>query len=164
MTSADATETRAPVALELAVFAGDELTTYSLPEEGQVTIGRADESAVKIDHPSVSRKHAILHVGPHLRIQDLGSANGTFVRAPNAPSDSGETQDMRQLAGKTIDISVGDCISLGSTMVVVRRARPASESAAGRGAASQDDEFVVRDPKMKALYDQAMRAAQSPIS
>jgi pSer/pThr/pTyr-binding forkhead associated (FHA) protein len=43
-------------------------------------VGRADGNTVVIDHVSVSRRHAALTVEDgRMRVQDLGSANGTFV-------------------------------------------------------------------------------------
>ena len=74
--------------LELAVFSGEEVWTFALPAEGAVTIGRGEGSAIRIDDPSVSRSHAVLHVGRQLTIQDLGSANGTMVRGRGRPSGS----------------------------------------------------------------------------
>ncbi len=46
----------------------------------KVTIGRAPENDLVIDHPSVSRRHAQLSVKTgELLIEDLGSSNGTFL-------------------------------------------------------------------------------------
>ena len=69
-------------ALELAVFAGDVVEIHRLPASGRVLLGRAPESDIRIDHPSVSRRHAALHLGPTLRLEDLGGRNGTFVGDP----------------------------------------------------------------------------------
>src|SRR3954465_11106531 len=66
--------------LQLLVFWGEEIRTIDLPSAGTISIGRAEESGVRIEDLSVSRNHAILHVGPKLTIEDLGSANGTMVR------------------------------------------------------------------------------------
>ena len=50
-----------------------------LPRAGDLTIGRSSECDVCIDHKTISRKHAIVHLGPSLTIEDLGSANKTKV-------------------------------------------------------------------------------------
>ena len=55
------------------------VVTKKLEAGGTFTVGRAAECDVRIDHPSVSRKHARLHVGDRIRIEDLGGANGTVV-------------------------------------------------------------------------------------
>ena len=65
------------------------LTAY-LPDTGaasillraqtRVRIGRSSECEFRIDHPSVSRKHAELKLeGDHWRLDDLGSKNGCFL-------------------------------------------------------------------------------------
>ena len=85
----------------------------------------------RVDHPSVSREHAALHVGAELCIEDLGSANGTRVReAPLAP-------------GAPVESYPDDVVDLGAVLLVVqyrgsgREAAPDSPPrrarAAGRG-------------------------------
>ena len=47
---------------------------------GEILVGRVEEAAIRIDDPSVSRRHALLlWDGEILRVRDLGSSNGTFV-------------------------------------------------------------------------------------
>ena len=62
----------------IAFWDGGSLTR-TLPAEGTLTIGRSSTCDVRIDHPSVSRKHAILHVGAVNKIEDASSANGTRI-------------------------------------------------------------------------------------
>jgi DNA-binding NtrC family response regulator len=147
-------------ALELLMFAGDEVRTISVPPEGDVTIGRGDASAIRIDDPAVSRNHAILHVGIKLEIEDLGSANGTIVRARTDVSSSGDTLNVRQLFKRRLELAVGDTIVFGTTSLVVRH-KPASEVldlAGGR------DGFVLRDAAMQLVYEHAARAARTNIN
>ena len=92
----------------LLVVSNGETSTYALPPSGRVVVGRARVADVRIDHPSVSREHAALHVGPDLRVEDLGSANGTRVRG--APIESGVAVDLRP----------DDVIDLGAILLVVR--------------------------------------------
>ena len=50
-------------------------------------IGRADDSGLKIDHPSVSRMHAELRQRLEAwSLQDLGSKNGSFVDGERLPN------------------------------------------------------------------------------
>jgi two-component system response regulator AtoC len=44
-----------------------------------ITIGRAADCDLVIDHPSVSRRHALLTIGHPVRIEDFGSPNGTRI-------------------------------------------------------------------------------------
>ncbi|HEX8114918.1 MAG TPA: sigma 54-interacting transcriptional regulator, partial [Kofleriaceae bacterium] len=145
-------------ALELAVVAGDAVTTAALPAAGSVTLGRDAECDVRIDNRSVSRRHAVLHLGPPLQIQDLGSANGTFVRDARSPVDTTATHPLRRLSGEILEIAIGERVNLGAIPIVVRRARAAPASA------TPPDAVIVRDPAMRALYDQVTRAARAAIS
>ena len=61
----------------LMIGTGQNVVTHMLPQEGLLTIGRAVDASIRIDDPSVSRLHVRLHVGAVLRVEDLGSANGT---------------------------------------------------------------------------------------
>jgi two-component system, NtrC family, response regulator AtoC len=145
---------------ELVVFSGDEVRTFALPKVGAVTIGRGEGSGVRIDDPSVSRNHAILHVGPRLAIQDLGSANGTMVRDRAAKGSAAETLNVRQLVGRQADLAVGDSILFGTACVVVRH-KPALELP---DLTTENPGVIVQDPAMRLIYAQAARAARSPIN
>jgi two-component system response regulator AtoC len=99
----------------LVVHVDDRFETVRLPSSGEVTIGRGSACAVRIDHASISRAHAVLTIGRALRIRDVGSGNGTRVAGH------------RIQPGESVEISVGDAIMLGAAMVVVQRfaaARP----------------------------------------
>ncbi|HEY9075787.1 MAG TPA: FHA domain-containing protein [Anaerolineaceae bacterium] len=49
-------------------------------EKAETSIGRSKENDLAIEHITVSRRHAILRVDPgSLFLQDLGSANGSFI-------------------------------------------------------------------------------------
>jgi two-component system, NtrC family, response regulator AtoC len=143
--------------LELVVVADDAITVAALPAQGAVTLGRDDECEIRIESRSVSRRHAVLHIGPPLQIEDLGSANGTFVRDPRAPRDTANTHPLRKLSGQTIEIAIGERVNLGSIPIVIRRV-------AGDRHAPVAPDVVVRDAAMQALYEQVTRAARSTIS
>ncbi|HEX9187711.1 MAG TPA: winged helix-turn-helix domain-containing protein, partial [Vicinamibacteria bacterium] len=54
--------------------------------EGENVLGREGGVTVRIDAPSVSRRHACIRVdGAQVTIEDLGSKNGTFVGDGAAP-------------------------------------------------------------------------------
>ena len=107
--------------------------THPLPGEGVVTIGRSLECEVRIDDPSISRKHARLYMGPPMKVEDLGSANGTRVRDARldpVPAARGHTtarfRDKKVTMGKLVELAPGDVIHLGSTMAFVQLAPPSS--------------------------------------
>ncbi|HEX2679486.1 MAG TPA: sigma 54-interacting transcriptional regulator, partial [Polyangiales bacterium] len=85
------------------------VSTHTLPESGEITIGRARESDVQVIDASVSRMHAKIRVGPPVTIEDLASANGTRVRGaliePSRPTD----------------VVLGEVMELGSALVMVQQ-------------------------------------------
>jgi len=61
------------------LFAGQEQGTYEL-DQPQMVAGRDPECGIRIDNLGISRQHCvILNKGDAFMLQDLGSANGTFV-------------------------------------------------------------------------------------
>jgi pSer/pThr/pTyr-binding forkhead associated (FHA) protein len=54
--------------------------TVALPARGEVVVGRGSDADVRVDEPRASRRHARLVLGDEIRVEDLGSANGTRVR------------------------------------------------------------------------------------
>jgi hypothetical protein len=94
----------------LMVSAEGRFNTHPLPERGDVTLGRGSGNLIKIEHPSVSRRHAVLHLGSRMEIEDLNSANGVRV------------QDRPVPPGVRRPVEVGEVIELGEVMLVVRRA------------------------------------------
>jgi DNA-binding NtrC family response regulator len=82
--------------------------THPLPDSGDLIIGRSEDADVCIDVPSVSRRHALLHIGSTMQIEDLGSANGTFVH------------DQRLERGVAAALQTGAMFEVGSTMLIVQ--------------------------------------------
>ncbi len=74
------------------------------------TVGRSSESDVVIvGNPSISHRHArVLRDGGSVRIQDLGSLNGTFVRGERLPRDA------------SAPISMGECFRIADETFCVR--------------------------------------------
>jgi DNA-binding NtrC family response regulator len=151
--------------LELAVFSDDAQVTHALPLRGRVTVGRAEENDVCIPHPSVSRRHAVVHLGPPIVLEDLGGANGTSVREPARAAKDGETLGVKQLSGQSVEIAPGDSMTLGTVLVVLRRGAARSRGEAPRASVlPPGPEVVIRAPAMLALYEQASLAARGLIS
>jgi two-component system response regulator AtoC len=149
-------------AYTLVIFLGEEVRTFELPRAGAMTIGRAEHNQVRIDDPSVSREHAVLRVGESLELEDLGGPNGTFLRE-RATASGGETLNIRQLHKRKVKLSVGDCVMFGTASAVVRHASAVPLPELGTEV-SHGAGVVVRDAAMRALYEQAARAARSTIS
>jgi two-component system, NtrC family, response regulator AtoC len=79
-----------------------------LPASGSISIGRSSTCDVRIDHTSVSRKHAVLHLGETNRIEDTGSANGTRVAGRGVS------------AGMPTPVQPGEIIEIGSVVLVIQ--------------------------------------------
>jgi two-component system, NtrC family, response regulator AtoC len=106
--------------------------THPLPSSGTVIIGRSRDCDLRIDDPSMSRRHAALHLGPPLAVEDLGSANGTRVRDARMDPPSSQTertgrfQDRKLEPRRRVELSPGDVILLGSAMAFVQHGAPAA--------------------------------------
>jgi DNA-binding NtrC family response regulator len=98
-----------PTRLHLLVIGDDLYATHALPEAGAVVIGRSPACDIFVDHPSVSRRHAVLHVGPPLAIEDQGSSNGTRVR------------DTRLGPDQRVEIAPGDLVEIGALQLVIQQ-------------------------------------------
>jgi two-component system, NtrC family, response regulator AtoC len=81
----------------------------------ELTIGRARGCDVRVDHLALSRKHAVLRLGPPPTIQDLGSTNGTRV--------AGETVS----GGEPRVLRANDSFHIGPFSFVLVSKRPVSD-------------------------------------
>ena len=94
--------------LKLLVLGQGLPSTYSL-QPGKTMIGRSQDAAIRVDDESISRRHAVIHVGERLLIQDMGSLNGTRVR------------DRTLNNGETVEIQPGEAFEIGKVMAIVQR-------------------------------------------
>lgn len=103
----------ASAGLRLIVFCGGEVKSHPLPRAGQIVLGRGEDAHVRIDHVTVSRRHATLVLGDEVHLIDHGSFNGTSIGGkkvtPNVP----------------IPLGLATIAELGETMVVVQVASEA---------------------------------------
>jgi DNA-binding NtrC family response regulator len=96
--------------LVLHVVLEKSVARFPLPATGRVVVGRSAEADLRIDDPSVSRRHCVIDVGPPLRIENLGASNGVLVSG-------------RRLAeGATAPLEPGAVLEVGHVMIVVQRA------------------------------------------
>jgi hypothetical protein len=111
LTWADSSQPGQEKAFSLLVVQDSETYSYPLPASGRLLIGRAPHADVRIDHGSVSREHAALHLGEILQIEDLESANGSRLReAPLRP-------------GVRVEVFPDDVIDLGTVLLVIQYRR-----------------------------------------
>jgi len=122
-----------------------QVTVIELPDAGRLVLGRGDDCDVVLDHPSISRKHAAVEIGEQLRIEDLGSANGTFVGG------------VRLAASKPMGFGVGTLVELGSVLITQRGGE---EAVVAKPAA----DMVIADPVMLEVHETVRVAAASTLS
>src|SRR5580693_2696608 len=96
--------------LSLRIVLGDRVITHELPERGTLLIGRSEDADVFVDHRSVSRSHARLHVETSsVAVEDLRSANGTKIGGVAAPPET------------RVPLRPGDAVELGDVLLVLQR-------------------------------------------
>jgi len=92
----------------LLVIGDGFVDSHPLPEAADLIIGRSSNADICLDLQNISRRHALLHVGETVLIEDLGSSNGTRVH------------DRDLARGEAAAVKVGDVIELGSVMLIVQ--------------------------------------------
>lgn len=76
-----------------------ELGDLSIPVGTSLRVGRQDSNDIVLASPRVSRQHAKLNrIGDNLYVQDLGSANGTFVNGERITKEAVKLQAGDELA------------------------------------------------------------------
>jgi DNA-binding NtrC family response regulator len=140
----------ASAGLCLLVFCGGQVTAHALPRTGEVVMGRGEDTTVRVDHVTVSRRHATLLLGTEVRIVDHGSFNGTKIGGRNiAPHTA-------------VPVGLSTIVELGETMIVVQvaGAAPITTSQSTGGSAVR----AARSPAMQHLYRLVDNVAQSNIT
>jgi len=133
------------VATKLIVAGAGISSTHVLPAKGELVIGRGSDVQVKIPDGSVSRRHALLKVaGRTLTLEDLGSANGTWVN--EAPLES----------GKRVPVKPGDVLRTGDVAILVRGPRTKAPVA--------EEAPVVVAESMKELHALVDKVAPSAVN
>jgi len=76
-------------------------------KQGALVIGRASVSDLRLQHPSISRRHAqFKRIGEQFFVKDLGSQNGTFVNKNKIETE--------------IEVVPGDLIAMGNALLKLR--------------------------------------------
>ncbi|HEX8703035.1 MAG TPA: FHA domain-containing protein [Myxococcaceae bacterium] len=119
-------------------------------KQGPLVIGRASACDLRLQHPSISRRHAqLMRQSERFLLRDLGSQNGTFV---NRVKLSGDTE-----------IRVGDEIALGNAVLKLRKqGTPSSDkvpqASLPRGRASRMGMSITRVALVAAAVGSAVAA------
>ncbi len=162
----DETERLAPAGEDsewwLVVVEGGRSIAHRLPRGKPLHIGRSEDNDIQIDHPSISRRHAQLLVGPPVCIQDLRSANGVRVA-------------MERIAPSVLTpVEPGQAIEFGAVLTVVHRPSMLPPGAVPKtlGPVPEHERpslmpggpMLIRDPAMQETIDLVRRVAPSELS
>ncbi len=93
----------------LVMSEGGTSSLFTLPDDGEVTLGRSDQCTLRLDDPLLSRLHAsVRRSGDHFEVIDRGSMNGTWIGP------------QKLVANTPHALAIGDTIKLGKTNLVVQ--------------------------------------------
>ncbi|MBS1123130.1 MAG: sigma54 specific transcriptional regulator, Fis family [Deltaproteobacteria bacterium] len=121
---------------------------FDIPDEGEVTIGRAASSTIVVDDDQVSRHHArIRRRGDIIEIEDINSRNGTWV--------NGERLDAKRRLISGDEVSIGPIVAVLGVTGTLRRAP---------GVGVSSEQLVAVDPEMKRVYTLVERIANTPMT
>jgi two-component system response regulator AtoC len=141
------TPDRAELPLWVVVLGPEGSARHPLPARGVVCIGRGEQSDVRINNERVSRRHLLLHLGPTVHAEDLGSHNGTTV--------NGE----RLVPAQPRALLAGDTVEVGPFTLIVQRASEAPVLSAQSASA-----IVLQDQAMRDVYVMIHQAAVGRIN
>ncbi len=123
----------------LRVLTTQGVQSFVLPPVGSLVVGRGEEAEIRIDDRSVSRRHAVLHLGRTLQLEALTSSNGTHVRG------------VLLAPGDRTDVEPGDVITLGAIPCLLE----------GRSKAERPRRFWTHGYFEGRLEDECARAADA---
>src|SRR6476646_9247547 len=106
-------EGKAKVALTFALYQGDQLVRRETIAQDIVKVGKDPRSHLRVDDDLASRMHAVIEVAGagDITLIDLGNEPGTLVNGQRV---------------NKCKVRPGDQVQIGSTMIVLESAEPAT--------------------------------------
>jgi two-component system response regulator AtoC len=115
-----------------------------LPASGSLSVGRSPRSDLRIDHPSVSRAHAVFYGGSPITIEDRSSTNGTTIGGVPVAK------------GARVAVERGQVIAIGAAVLVIRAVvedvDPGSPHRSLSKTTADASSVIVVDEGMRELY------------
>src|SRR5512139_3833946 len=124
-----------------------ESDVVDIPDDGEVTVGRAAHSTIVVDDDQVSRNHArVRRHGDIIEIEDLNSRNGTWV--------NGERLDAKRRLISGDEVSIGPIVAIVGVTGTLRRDQAISSTTTA----------LVTDPEMQRVYALVDRIANTQMT
>jgi pSer/pThr/pTyr-binding forkhead associated (FHA) protein len=155
--AAAAEEAPAPE-LELVIHERRQVRRVRVGLAATVLIGRGVDCQVRVEHVSVSRRHARLKLSAPSYVEDLESQNGTLVFESMA--DVEEKRSIPVKPGQQVPIKLGSVVKIGGVLVSIERARPSVQT---EPVPLRQGPSVLEDPEMRRVYALAERAAETAL-
>ena len=155
-----------PPLTAVAIYAGGVISVPLFDAKRPLVIGRAKDADLVIDDPSVSRRHAMLHFGEDVELEDLGSQNGTMI-VDRSPSDAGQTARMtprRLCPGERAVVRSMIHAQLGTVTLLLQARTEASQGAAPREPFALPQGVIVASAALRQVFGFAERVAQGSIN
>jgi len=139
----------------LVIFEQDSSSTFGLPEDGEVVIGRGDTADLRLFDPSVSRSHARLVLSSGVaELTDLGSQNGTRVNGQR------QAAPCTLASGDIIEICAAT-LAFHARVAAAPRAQTATPTV--RTLDLGERKVIVADPVMVRVYALLERLARAEL-
>jgi pSer/pThr/pTyr-binding forkhead associated (FHA) protein len=131
-------------------------SVHPLPDGQTLLVGRAPDCQIRIPDLSVSRRHALVHVGERVEVEDLGSQNRTRVRGTLLKR------------GARVELRAGEAVEFGAVSAVVQDVDAPMRQSAGFLAGKpteplRAEDVLVLDERMRELYRMVDQVAPSSI-
>ena len=118
---------------------------------GEMTIGRDDDAGLRLDDPSVSRKHATLVVERRrVVVRDLGSRNGVVV---NGTRIDGE----RALVAR-------DVVEIGAAVIIVQSSLASRSAIEPETFTVGEHRVIAVEPAMRRIFELLRRLARADLA
>jgi DNA-binding NtrC family response regulator len=132
-------------------------------------LGRSGDCDLSLDDPSISRRHAVLHLAS-LEFEDIGSKNGCRLFGQRSdprtddPLEALNGPSVKLEPGKRYPLGLGTVMKLGKVVAYLREHAPALNTEPARSEEpASSHHFVLEDPQMREVYDLARRAASTTL-
>lgn len=148
--------------IDFVVYVKTMSFSHPLPLGSSYKVGRGVGTHVRIDDPSVSREHLLIHAGENgVEVEELSSSNGTCLFP--GKSSPGPANDVTLVPRRRYALREGDVLRIGSVAALLRVHELRSGPSHSTMPPSSFSPRLRTDPEMRRVYELAMRAAKTEI-